>query len=185
MVCDALTDLVPGPSFESTIEAARERIYQVNDHLLRTSTRAAVTDRSASTVVVLLVRGPRCAILWAGDSRVYRWRAGRLERMTRDHSLVESGAAVGRDESHIVTRAVGVEATLALDLCRDRVRPGDRFLLCSDGLTRMVPEDQIEMWLEKADIRASVEGLIKATLDAGAPDNVTVLIVEGYADTGL
>jgi serine/threonine protein phosphatase PrpC len=183
MVCDSLANLPPGPSFEATIETARERIHEVNEHLLRTSTRAVVTDRSASTVVVLLLRGTRCAVLWAGDSRVYRWRTGRLERLTRDHSLVESGIAVGRDESHIVTRAVGVEPKLALDLCRDRVRAGDRFLLCSDGLTRMVPEDRIQMWLENPDIRASVEGLIKATLDAGAPDNVTVLIVEGYADT--
>ena len=182
MVCDALAGLVPGSSFDTTIETARERIHEVNEHLLRSSTRAAVTDRSASTVVVLLVRGPRCAVLWAGDSRVYRWRTGRLERLTRDHSLVESGAAAGRDESHIVTRAVGVEPGLSLDLCRDRVRPGDRFLLCSDGLTRMVPEDQIETWMGKPDIRTSVDGLIQATLDAGAPDNVTVVIVEGYAD---
>jgi len=182
MVCDALAGLVTGSSFETTIETARERIHEVNEHLLRSSTRAAVTDRSASTVVVLLVRGPRCAILWAGDSRVYRWRTGRLERLTRDHSLVESGAAVGRDDSHIVTRAVGVEPGLSLDLCRDRVRPGDRFLLCSDGLTRMVPEDQIEMWMGKPDIRTAVDGLIQATLDAGAPDNVTVVIVEGFAD---
>ncbi len=182
MVCDALAGLVTGSSFDTTIETARERIHEVNEHLLRSSTRAAVTDRSASTVVVLLVRGPRCAILWAGDSRVYRWRTGRLERLTRDHSLVESGAAVGRDDSHIVTRAVGVEPGLSLDLCRDRVRPGDRFLLCSDGLTRMVPEDQIEMWMGKPDIRTAVDGLIQATLDAGAPDNVTVVIVEGFAD---
>ena len=182
MVCDALAGLVTGSSFDTTIETARERIHEVNEHLLRSSTRAAVTDRSASTVVVLLVRGPRCAILWAGDSRVYRWRTGRLERMTRDHSLVESGAAAGRDDSHIVTRAVGVEPGLSLDLCRDRVRPGDRFLLCSDGLTRMVPEDQIEMWMGKPDIRTAVDGLIQATLDAGAPDNVTVVIVEGFAD---
>jgi type VI secretion system protein ImpM len=182
MVCDALLDLVPGGSFESTIETARERIEDVNEHLLRTSTRAVVTDRSASTVVVLLVRGARCAILWAGDSRVYRWRAGQLERLTRDHSLVESGAVVRQNESHIVTRAVGVEAKLALDLFRDHVRPGDRFLLCSDGLTRMVPDDQIKNWMANADIRASVTGLIQTTLDAGAPDNVTVVIVEGYAD---
>jgi type VI secretion system protein ImpM len=183
MVCDALLDLPPSPSFESTIETARERIEEVNRHLLRGSTRAVVTDRSASTVVVLMVRGSRCAILWAGDSRVYRWRSGRLERLTRDHSLVESGAAVRQSESHIVTRAVGVEADLALDLYRDRVQAGDRFLLCSDGLTRMVPEEQIETWMGNPDIRASVDGLIQATLDAGAPDNVTVVIVEGY--TGL
>ena len=80
MVCDALADLVPDPSFEGTIDAARQRLQQVNEHLLRTGTRVALADRSASTVVVLLVRGMSCAILWAGDSRVYRWRSGRLER---------------------------------------------------------------------------------------------------------
>jgi len=62
------------------------------------------------------------------------------------------------------------------------VRAGDRFLLCSDGLTRTVAEDQIEMWMGNPDIQVSVDGLIKATLDAGAPDNVTVVIVEGYAE---
>ena len=65
---------VARPQFEETIEAARQRLQQVNEHLLRTGTRVTLADRSASTVVVLLVRGARCAVLWAGDSRVYRWR---------------------------------------------------------------------------------------------------------------
>jgi len=87
----------------------------------------------------------------------------------------------GRDLSNAVTRAVGVQKTLSLDLLRDTVRPGDRFLLCSDGLTRTLTEEQIGSWLEKP-IAAAVDGLIKDTLAAGAPDNVTVLIVEGYAE---
>jgi len=69
---------------------------------------------------------------------------------------------------------------LALDVYRDRVSPGDRFLLCSDGLTRMVSEPQIQQWMAHDDIRVAVEGLIAATLTAGAPDNVTVVIVEAY-----
>ena len=63
----------------------------------------------------------------------------------------------------------------------DRVAPGDRFLLCSDGLTRAVPDLVIRRWLAHEDIREAVKGLIKATLEAGAPDNVTVLIVEAVA----
>jgi serine/threonine protein phosphatase PrpC len=58
------------------------------------------------------------------------------------------------------------------------VRPGDRFLLCSDGLTRKIPDDRIEAWMQHADIEVAVEGLVDAVLDAGAPDNVTVVIVE-------
>ena len=78
----------------------------------------------------------------------------------------------------MITRAVGGEPDLTLDVYRDAVRPGDRFLLCSDGLTRVVPDAQIQRLDGNADIRAAVDGLIQATLDAGAPDNVTVLVVE-------
>ncbi len=81
----------------------------------------------------------------------------------------------------MITRAVGVDGELTLDIHRDAVRPDDRFLLCSDGLTRVVPESEIRNWMQAPDIDAAVEGLIKATLDAGAPDNVTVLIAEVHA----
>jgi serine/threonine protein phosphatase PrpC len=121
----------------------------------------------------------RSAVLWAGDSRAYRWRAGILEQLTQDHSL---GALTGTGaESSVITRAVGVEGDLKLDIRRDSVRQDDRFLLCSDGLTRVLPEAQIRSWMESADIEAAVEGLIQATLAAGAPDNVTVLIAEIHA----
>jgi type VI secretion system protein ImpM len=182
MVCDTLADLVPDPTFEGTIDTVRQRLQMVNEHLLRTGTRVTLADRSASTVVVLLVRGIHCAILWAGDSRVYRFRAGRLERLTRDHSVEDSEGLDGRDLSNAVTRAVGVQKVLSLDLLRDTVRPGDRFLLCSDGLTRTLSEEKIGSWLENKPIATAVEGLIADTLAAGAPDNVTVLIVEGYAE---
>ena len=84
--------------------------------------------------------------------------------------------------SNAVTRAVGVQPMLALDLLRDTVCAGDRFLLCSDGLTRTLSDSQIEGWMDNQDLGAAVGGLISATLAAGAPDNVTVLIVEGYAE---
>jgi type VI secretion system protein ImpM len=180
MVCDALADFQPDHSFDLTVATARERIQQVNDHLLRTAAHSLLANRSGSTVVVLLARGPQSAILWAGDSRVYRWRGGRLEQLSRDHSLAELDGALDGQESNVITRAVGVQPALTLDLYRDTVRADDRFLLCSDGLTRVVPESEICNWLDQEDIRAATDGLIKATLDAGAPDNVTVLIVEAY-----
>ena len=125
----------------------------------------------------------RCAILWVGDSRVYRWRAGRLEQLTRDHSVADSDGLDGRDLSNVVTRAIGVRPALAVDLVRETVCAGDRFLLCSDGLTRTLSEDQILAWMDNSQISSAVEGLIQDTLAAGAPDNVTVLIVEGFAET--
>jgi type VI secretion system protein ImpM len=179
-VCDALADMAPLRSFDDTVEEAQNRIRGVNDHLFRSAARAVVTDRSASTVVALLVSGDSCAILWAGDSRLYRWRLGKLEQLTSDHSVEEADRATGRQTSSAITRAVGVEPALRLDLERNDVRVGDRFLLCSDGLTRIIPDAQIEEWMGHADIRHAVDGLIKSTLEAGAPDNVTVLVVEAY-----
>jgi type VI secretion system protein ImpM len=186
MVCDALADFIPDASFEQMIEAAGERLHQVNDYLVRASKRSHNAVHSGSTVVALLVRGTRCAVIWAGDSRVYRARRGQLEQLTHDHSLaVESEELAVGEAANAITRAVGGEPTLALDIYRDRVRTGDRFLLCSDGLTRTVPEERIREWMEHENISAAVDGLIAATLEAGAPDNVTVVIVEAYAQGAL
>jgi serine/threonine protein phosphatase PrpC len=152
-------------------------VCDVNDHLIRSSLHADPSERSGSTVVILLIRGARSAVLWAGDSRVYRCRGGVLEQLTRDHSLAElEGSAP--NESSVITRAVGVEPELELDVHRDGVRPADRFLHCSDGLTRVVAADVITNWMKHPDIEEAVKGLIQATLDAGAPDNVTVVIAE-------
>ncbi|MGH9350096.1 MAG: type VI secretion system-associated protein TagF [Vicinamibacterales bacterium] len=173
MVCDALADFSPDAGFEETIEAAVKRLRDVNAHLQRAANREVNPVRSGSTVVALLARGTRGVVLWAGDSRAYRWRGGVLEQLTQDHS-------VGGQTSTAITRAVGGEATLAVDLHRDRIRPGDRFLLCSDGLTRVVPEPQIRASMEHQDIRFAVDSLVRAALDAGGPDNVTVMIVEAF-----
>jgi type VI secretion system protein ImpM len=181
MVCDALAEFMPDASFEEMVHGAGERLHQVNEHLVRVAARSHDATVSGSTVVALLARGTRCAILWAGDSRAYRARNGALEQLTQDHSLVAESRELTQASSNVITRAVGGEPTLMLDSFRDRVKTGDRFLLCSDGLTKMVTEPEISRWMKHEDIRASVEGLIAATLNAGAPDNVTVLIVEAYS----
>ena len=178
MVCDAFADLVPNSSFEELIETARERMQEVNDQLNRVAERSLLGVRCGSTVAALLLRGSRLAIVWAGDSRVYRWRDGRLEQLTRDHSLAELDDGAGGQPSNVITRAVGGDTTLQLDVRRDRARAGDRYLLCSDGLTRTLPEERIEAWMAQEDARAAVSGLIADTLEAGAPDNVTVLLVD-------
>lgn len=181
MVCDALTDFQPDGTFDGAIEGLQDKMQQVNDHLLRTAARSPAGSGSGSTVVMLMTRGVRAAVLWAGDSRAYRWREGSLERLSRDHSLgADMEGSLPGHTSNVVTRAIGLDPDLILDLQRDMVQPQDRFLLCSDGLTRVVPEDLIAQWMGKDDPRTAVAGLIRATLDGGAPDNVTVLVVEAY-----
>jgi type VI secretion system protein ImpM len=181
MVCDALADFTPDATFERMVEAASERLREVNEHLVRMSERTHNAVHSGSTVVALLARATRYAVLWAGDSRVYRLRDGHLEQLTRDHSLEASGALGEGQSSSAITRAVGGEHVLELDICRERVRPRDRFLLCSDGLTRTLPDSRIQELMGHESIRTAVENLIQATLAEGARDNVTALIVEAYA----
>jgi serine/threonine protein phosphatase PrpC len=179
MVCDALADFMPQSSLEDTVEAVRERLQAVNRHLFRSAMLPG--SYSGSTVVVLLARGSRCAALWAGDSRLYRCRDGRLEQLSRDHSAVSSTSLGNPEERNVVTRAVGVASRLLLDAHRDEVRAGDRFLLCSDGLTRTVPDVLVQSWMEQ-DVEVAVRGLVESALNAGAPDNVTVLVAEACAE---
>lgn len=179
MVCDALADFTPPGAFDELVEGVRRRILQVNDHLLHMSARNR-GGKIGSTVVVLLTRGAEAALLWAGDSRIYRLRDSRLAQLTRDHSAAMSMQGV-RVETNVITRAVGVAQTLLLDEIRVEVRSGDRFLLCSDGLTRKMRDEQIEAWMQHGDIDVTVEGLIETTLEAGAPDNVTAVVVEAVS----
>ena len=146
-------------------------------------TGAAVTI--ASTIVLFLASGPHYASMWAGDSRGYRLRAGELARMTRDHSLVQvlvdegvlsEAEAEHHPHANIITRAIGAEGLAPeLDKVTGRAQPGDRFLLCSDGLNKALDEPTIAK-LTGADDPA--RRLIAAALDRGARDNVTVIVLE-------
>jgi serine/threonine protein phosphatase PrpC len=181
MVCDALADLTPAASLELTVTAVQERLQAVNAHLQHAATRSVNPVQSGSTVVVLLVRGDHCAILWAGDSRVYRWRNDELTQLTQDHNW----AAIGGDDdpqANAITRAVGGEATLVLDVYRDQVRAGDRYLLCSDGLTREVPDVRLATLLAQSSIEHCAHELVSAALNAGGSDNVSVIVVEARQD---
>ncbi len=176
MVCDAFADFLPEASFEAALDAARARLQHVNDYLVHVASRSHHAVVTGSTVVAFMTRGARCAILWAGDSRVYRCRQGRLVQLTRDHSVAEAEGGL----STAITRAIGGEPVLSLDEVEDAVQPGDRFLLCSDGLTRALSDAAIEAWMVNDAVEGAVTGLMHATLDAGAPDNVTVLVVEAF-----
>ena len=139
-----------------------------------------------STVVALLAAGARFVCTWVGDSRLYRWRAGQLERLTRDHSLVEeliaSGtltpeAARGHPLASRITRAVGVGDDLEVESETGVFQPGERYLLLSDGLHGVLSATLIGKLLALPDLDAAVDGMIAAVKRAGAPDNVSVVLV--------
>ena len=180
-IADALMAIPPGLSAAERLAQLRLRLSAVNDEL-----RLAAQDRGgiiASTVVVLLLRGEHYAALWAGDSRIYLLRSGALHRITHDHSLVQemvdagtlsAEAAEAHPQANVITRAVGAEADLVLDKVADRALPGDRFLLCSDGVFKELPEAVIAALISSD---ANADDIVRQAVEAGGRDNVTVVLV--------
>jgi serine/threonine protein phosphatase Stp1 len=139
-----------------------------------------------STVAALLVHQGHYACIWAGDSRIYLYRDGELRRLTRDHSVVQTMIDAGElnDEqarahgaSHVITRAVGAAAALELESVHGAVRAGDRFLLCSDGLTGHVRDAELADFLRRPPLEACLDKMILAALSRGGADNITVVLV--------
>jgi protein phosphatase len=139
-----------------------------------------------TTLTGLLVDGDEVAIVHVGDSRAYVFRDGELRRLTRDHSLVEELRRQGRltpeeAEEHpqrsIITRALGPERDVELDVHTHRARSGDVYLLCSDGLTSMVREDRVrEILSERDSLQAAVDALVAEANEMGGRDNITVVV---------
>lgn len=185
MIIDSLGEADGTRSGWGLLDDIRMRLFEANAMLVA---RGRMTGRtSGATIVALVARQERCAWLWAGDSRGYRLRDGTLTRVTRDHSYVQElldagliapGEARSHPRANVITRAVGAEQTLEIELRHDMVQPGDRLLLCSDGLTAMLDDDEIASRLAGKAIEDAADRLIDATLAAGARDNVTVVLVE-------
>jgi len=165
-----------------TIAACLER---ANDRLLD---HAAETgqDAIATTIVVLGLTETHAYCVWSGDSRAYLFRRGRLAQITRDHSLVQDLVEAGRisaedarvhPQSHIVTQAVGIDDVVELETTEVAREPGDVFLLCSDGLTGMLNDDEIAGVLRVNDLPSAADALLQAALDRGGHDNVTLVLV--------
>jgi len=176
-----------GLSASELLAEVRLAIERTHAGLREEAARRGPDVMVASTVVVMLARGEHFACLWAGDSRAYLLRDGILRQITRDHSLVQElleAGAIGPDEvenhprSNVITRAVGAELDeFALDKVSDRLVPGDRFLLCSDGLCKTLPDETLADLLGSSD-GVSPQVMIDAALAANASDNVTAVAVE-------
>jgi serine/threonine protein phosphatase PrpC len=140
------------------------------------------TDAGA-TVVAAMIHGTTAHIAWAGDSRAYRLRDGALALLTHDHSLVQelvdaglltADAAERHPQSHVVTRALGVDDDPRLQTVSLALVPGDRLLLCSDGLSRSLQSGE----LFRGDIDQLCDQLLAASLGRDGSDNISLILVE-------
>lgn len=165
---------------KAAIEEAHRTIYQVSQSQPQCA-------GMGTTIVACLFHDDRLSIAHVGDSRLYRFRAGTLDQITRDHSLVEELVARGhysREEAaklvrkNIVTRALGVESAVQVDLIEEIAAPGDIVLLCSDGLTDMVADQRIGLTLaDHADnLELAAETLVGLANESGGKDNVSVVL---------
>jgi protein phosphatase/serine/threonine-protein phosphatase Stp1 len=187
MIAAALQEIPPGLSASELLAQVRQAIERTHTALREEAARRGPDEIVASTVVVMLAHGDYFACLWAGDSRAYLLRDGEFRQITRDHSLVQElleAGAIGPDDvmhhprGNVITRAVGAELDeFLLDKVSDRLLPGDRFLLCSDGLCKTLPESELASLLGAVD-GAPPQALIDAALAANVSDNVTAVTVE-------
>jgi protein phosphatase len=179
---DAPQDLPPHLAcLKTAIESAQDAVQ-----------RAVEEDVSlvgmGTTVVAMIVSGASAGVAHVGDSRAYRYRDAKLERLTKDHTWVGEQVGAGllseaqakvHPLRNVVTRALGGRGGVAVEVSETTVRAGDLYLLCSDGLTTMLADDDIERRLRgAASIEEACRDLIAASNSGGGLDNITVLMIE-------
>jgi len=167
--------------------AAEVAIEAVNEAIFSRAQRNHKLNGMGTTLVALVAQENQVAVLNIGDSRCYRLRAGKFEQVTLDHSLVEEQVRLGRMSRaealrsplrNVITRAVGTQRKVTPDIFALKAEPGDRFLLCSDGLTRELSDPQIEeLLVVDGPLEAQCARLVNAANKAGGNDNITCILV--------
>lgn len=185
----ALQAYVNAPGIET-----RNAVLGVLDHMLQGASRSIYEAAEAqgragmtTTVVVSAVAGSTAFLAHVGDSRAYLLRTGQCRQLTEDHSMVNELVRTGKmtlEEArasrhrHVITRAVGLYPNVQPSLASVDLLPGDNLLLCSDGLSDVVTPEGVASLTAAGDLEHGADALLQAALDAGGPDNVTVLLID-------
>ena len=171
----------------SLTEKLRYSVAAANREILATAQAKPELAGMGTTLVAVLAGADRIALAHVGDSRAYLVRGGRIRQLTDDHSLVAElvrrreiteTAARGHPHRHVLTRALGVRRTVEADLAELTPEVGDTFVLCSDGLTGLVQDDEIAKAIAATDdLDAVCANLVELANDRGGEDNITVLLL--------
>ena len=187
MIVNTLKKIHEGISLERYIDDIEDTLIEVNKKLIQIASERSKRTTIGSTVVMMLAYENYCIYLWAGDSRLYRLRDNELRQMTTDHSQVEQYVEQGlisRQEAavhphgNMITRAVGASQNFFLDMDIQEMKKGDRYLLCSDGLTKHTLDFEFEERLGNGTTKEICNELIDLTLERGAGDNVTAIVID-------
>ena len=171
-------------SFDDDVAEIQRAITSANRQVFDRGRHEGATI--GTTVAAVYVSGLRAAVLWVGDSRVYRLRDGGIEQITRDHTQVRhlletnqitEAEAEHHPMGHVLTRAVGVDPTVRIDRQQLDIAADDIFLICSDGLTACANADEIAKIVGEVGAAKACTRLVEICLDRGAPDNVSIVTI--------
>jgi len=191
MIVKSLGEITNKSSLNEFIDSVEDSLIDVNHRILEYADIMLDGRTLGSTVVSLAIKGHVGICLWAGDSRLYRFRNNDFIQLSRDHSQVEELVQQGfltpeeaeiHPDSNVITRAIGASPEVYIDINVFSVQLGDTFLLCSDGLYNMVPKEEMSQTLSSLPLTEAVDTLIQKALDNGANDNVSVILVKGEPD---
>jgi len=188
LIVSSLKKVHEGVTLNRYIDDIEDRLLKVNQQLIDKANESEKKATIGSTVVAMLAYDKYCVYLWAGDSRLYRLRDTEIRQITTDHSQVEQyveRGLISREEAavhphaNMITRAVGATNDLFLDIDIQEMELNDRYLLCSDGLTKHIMDLELEEILhEEGDPEETCKVLIDLTLERGAGDNVTAIVID-------
>ncbi|MCK9608285.1 MAG: type VI secretion system-associated protein TagF [Methylomonas sp.] len=184
---EALANIPPIDDLEHYSEQVASSLQLVNRQLVELAKQRGNASIIGSTVVVLLISGKQFGYLWAGDSRLYRYRQGELKQLTLDHSLYNEAISQGvspqdgsleEGRGNVITRAVGADAQLQLDWGQGEICPGDLFILSSDGLDKELSHDDIAGFCGNGSVENITRSLINEAEQRGGRDNISVIAVQ-------
>jgi serine/threonine-protein phosphatase Stp1 len=187
MVVDALRDLPTLDDLDELTGKATEALQQVNHDLIGLARSQGIDKTIGTTVVGLAVSGNAFRCFWIGDSRGYLLRDGQIARITRDHSLVQNLVDAGmikpeeaetHENANLITRAVGVAENVEVDIVSGEASLGDVFVLASDGVTRVVRDNELLDAVGRASPAEAADKIVEMVLARGAPDNLSVIIAK-------
>lgn len=186
LIADMVATIPQGLDPASKMHALRDAIHGAHRAIqAEAASRGGATI--GATVAALVVSSGHFLCLWAGDSRIYRLRGGHIELLTTDHSAVAEYVLAGKmswdeadqhPQSNAITRAVGIDGGLTLDKVRGETAHGDRFLICSDGLTKYATFSMLEEALSNTPLETLGDRLIQTALTGGGADNISVIVVD-------
>jgi protein phosphatase len=185
---DQENDVEPPRESGVSFEGLGEAIQAAHQQVLQASAAEEMKAQMGSTVVIWTVADGLWSAAHVGDSRLYRWHRNALEQLSTDHSLaqrmldsgeVEPGVDVEAHYGHVLTQGLGLRQPIEPGFHGgDIVGVGERFLLCSDGLSDMVSQEKMSQALAREDLEDAADQLLGFALDMGAKDNISLILIE-------